>query len=41
MVSVMSIQWLSLHYREIKARLVVIVIDEAHHVLAGTYSSST
>jgi len=39
MVSVMSIQWLSLHYREIKVRPVLIVIDEAHHALARTYSS--
>ena len=37
-VWVMSIQWLSLHYREIEEKPSLIVIDEAHHALAKTYA---
>lgn len=37
-VKVMSIQWLSLHWEDMKAeRPSLIVIDEAHHALAETY----
>ena len=37
-IQVTSIQWLSRHYREIKEKPSLIVIDEAHHVLAETYA---
>ena len=37
-VKVMSIQWLSRHYREMKEPPSLIVIDEAHHALAETYA---
>ena len=37
-VKVMSIQWLSRHYREMKETPGLIVIDEAHHALAETYA---
>ena len=37
-VLVMSIQWLSRHYREMKEPPSLIVIDEAHHALAETYA---
>ena len=37
-VKVMSIQWLSLHWEDMKGeRPSLIVIDEAHHALAETY----
>ena len=35
---VVSIQWLSRHYREMKERPSLIVIDEAHHAVAKTYA---
>ena len=38
MIRVTSIQWLSRHYREIKVKPSLIVIDEAHHALAETYA---
>ena len=38
MIRVTSIQWLSRHYREIKEKPSLIVIDEAHHALAETYA---
>ena len=38
MIQVTSIQWLSRHYREIKEKPSLIVIDEAHHALAETYA---
>ena len=37
-IQVSSIQWLSRHYREIKEKPSLIVIDEAHHALAETYA---
>ena len=37
-IKVMSIQWLSRHYRELKEKPGLIVIDEAHHALAETYA---
>ena len=37
-IQVTSIQWLSRHYREIKEKPGLIVIDEAHHALAETYA---
>ena len=37
-VRVMSIQWLTLHYREMRERPSLIVIDEAHHAVAKTYA---
>ena len=37
-IKVMSIQWLSRHYRELKEKPCLIVIDEAHHALAETYA---
>ena len=37
-IQVTSIQWLSRHYREIKEKPSLIVIDEAHHALAETYA---
>ena len=37
-IQVTSIQWLSRHYREIKGKPSLIVIDEAHHALAETYA---
>ena len=37
-IRVTSIQWLSRHYREIKVKPSLIVIDEAHHALAETYA---
>ena len=37
-IKVTSIQWLSRHYREIKEKPGLIVIDEAHHALAETYA---
>ena len=38
LIKVTSIQWLSRHYREIKEKPSLIVIDEAHHALAETYA---
>ena len=38
LVKVVSIQWLSRHYREMKEKPSLIVIDEAHHALAETYA---
>ena len=37
-IQVTSIQWLTRHYREIKEKPSLIVIDEAHHALAETYA---
>ena len=37
-VKVMSIQWLTLHYREMRESPSLIVIDEAHHAVAKTYA---
>lgn len=37
-IEVFSIQWLSRHYQEQEERPSLIVIDEAHHALAKTYS---
>ncbi len=37
-IRVMSVQWLSRHYIEIKEEPGLIVIDEAHHALAETYA---
>ena len=37
-IKVVSIQWLSRHYREMKVSPGLIVIDEAHHALAETYT---
>lgn len=37
-IRVMSIQWLSMHYREMKEVPSLIVIDEAHHAVASTYA---
>ena len=37
-IQVTSIQWLSRHYKEIKEKPSLIVIDEAHHALAETYA---
>lgn len=37
-VRIMSIQWLSRHYRELDERPTLIVIDEAHHAVAKTYA---
>ena len=37
-IQVSSIQWLSRHYREIKEKPSLIVIDESHHALAETYA---
>ena len=37
-VRVMSIQWLTLHYREMREEPSLIVIDEAHHAVAKTYA---
>ena len=37
-IKVMSIQWLSKHYREMEEEPGLIVIDEAHHALAETYA---
>lgn len=36
-IKVMSIQWLSRHYQELKETPSLIVIDEAHHAVAKTY----
>ena len=36
-IKVMSIQWLSKHYQEMKESPSLIVIDEAHHAVAKTY----
>lgn len=36
-IKVMSIQWLSRHYLELKEKPSLIVIDEAHHAVAKTY----
>ena len=36
-IKVMSIQWLSRHYQELKEKPSLIVIDEAHHAVAKTY----
>ncbi|ADV44886.1 DEAD/DEAH box helicase [Bacteroides helcogenes] len=36
-VKVMSIQWLSRHWKEMEGKPDLIVIDEAHHSLADTY----
>ena len=38
LIRVMSIQWLSLHYRELSDEPSLIVIDEAHHAVAKTYA---
>ena len=38
LIKVMSIQWLSKHYREMEEKPGLIVIDEAHHALAETYA---
>lgn len=38
-VRVYSIQWLSRHLQEIQDEPALIVIDEAHHALAKTYST--
>lgn len=35
---VMSIQWLTLHYREMRELPSMIIIDEAHHAVANTYA---
>ena len=37
-IKVMSIQWLSRHYQEMKEKPSLIVIDEAHHAVAKTYA---
>ena len=37
-IKVMSIQWLTLHYREMREEPSLIVIDEAHHAVAKTYA---
>lgn len=37
-IKVMSIQWLSKHYQDMKEHPSLIVIDEAHHALAKTYA---
>ena len=37
-IRVMSIQWLTLHYREMEEKPSLIVIDEAHHAVANTYA---
>ena len=37
-LKVMSIQWLSRHYQELDEQPTLIVIDEAHHAVAKTYS---
>ncbi len=37
-VKVMSIQWLNKHYQELPTSPSILVIDEAHHALAKTYS---
>ena len=37
-IKVMSIQWLTLHYREMKEAPSLLVIDEAHHTVAETYA---
>ena len=37
-IKVMSIQWLTLHYREMKEAPSLLVIDEAHHAVAETYA---
>ena len=37
-IKVMSIQWLTLHYLEMKEMPSLIVIDEAHHAVAKTYA---
>lgn len=39
LVKAMSIQWLSRHYQEVMESPAMIVIDEAHHALAESYSS--
>ena len=36
-IKVMSIQWLSRHYQEMKEKPSLMVIDEAHHAVAKTY----
>ena len=38
-VKAMSIQWLSKHYEEMTDSPAMIIIDEAHHALAESYSS--
>ena len=38
LIKVVSIQWLSRHYREMEEKPGLIVIDEAHHALAETYA---
>ena len=37
-IKMMSIQWLTLHYREMEEKPSLIVIDEAHHAVANTYA---
>ena len=37
LIKVFSIQWLSRHYHELDERPSLIIIDEAHHVVARTY----
>lgn len=36
---VYSIQWLSRHYEDVSEKPVLIIVDEAHHAVAKTYSS--
>ncbi len=38
-VTVYSIQWLTRHYGEVEEKPGMIIIDEAHHAVAKTYSS--
>ncbi len=38
LAAVVSIQWLSKHYKEMTREPGLIVVDEAHHALAETYS---
>ena len=38
LIKITSIQWLSKHYREMEEKPGLIVIDEAHHALAETYT---
>lgn len=39
-VRVYSIQWLSKHLDDVKGKPALIIVDEAHHALAKTYSST-
>ena len=38
LIRVFSIQWLRLHYEDAEPSPSLVVIDEAHHALAGSYS---